>query len=164
MKTGPKPRPLLNRFLDKVSPEPMSGCWLWTAHIRDDGYGDMGTGSLTDGSRRTKQAHVVGYELFKGKIPNGLQLDHLCRNTACCNPDHLEAVTPKINVSRSQSVTSINKRKTHCKWGHEFTVENTYKTTYGGRACRLCVLAYQARHYRARNENVKQHATRSRKR
>jgi len=76
---------------------------------------------------------------LRGTIPYKLELDHLCRVKHCCNPDHLEAVTHYTNLHRGASIQARNAKKTHCKWGHEFTPENTYIIPSGaGRACRAC--------------------------
>lgn len=83
-------------------------------------------------------AHRVAYMLFRGAIPEGKQLDHLCRTRHCVNPDHLEAVTVKENLLRGESWSGVNHRKTHCKQGHEFSVENTAIRSGGGRTCRTC--------------------------
>lgn len=83
------------------------------------------------------KAHRVAFELIRGCIPNGLVLDHLCRNRGCVNPDHLEPVTFRENIMRGVGYTAQQARKTHCRHGHEFTVENTY-VWRGGRICRTC--------------------------
>lgn len=95
-------------------------------------------------------AHRWGYERFIGPVPPELHMDHLCRNPGCVNPAHLEPVTPGENVLRGVSFSALNKRKTHCMHGHEFTEENTLRYSYNGyhkRACRICKRAeYRARY------------------
>ena len=109
-------------------------CWIFTGARTDRGYGVIPV------ARTSVRAHRVTYEHFVGPIPAGLVLDHLCRNTSCVNPDHLEAVTQRENVLRGNAPTAANARKTHCIRGHEFTPENTYAKKGGGRACRRCVI------------------------
>lgn len=108
-------------------PEPNSGCWIWRGPDKGNGYGRFKRGS----------AHRASYEAFVGQIPQGLHLDHLCRNPMCINPGHLEPVTPKENVLRGFGVTALNARKTECKYGHPFTPENTIIKKFG-KACRIC--------------------------
>lgn len=112
-------------------------CWLWTGKKQTDGYGQY-TPTM-DGIRRFWSAHRVAYELMVGPIPNGLQVDHLCRVRLCVNPDHLEAVTQTENVLRGVSFAAVNADKTHCSRGHEFTPENTYRRPSGNRDCRACL-------------------------
>lgn len=129
--------PITDRFMAKVSPEPMSGCWLWLGVIDASGYGRFGIGSHADGSNRMAQAHRVAYELFRGAIPDGMELDHLCRLECCVNPAHLEPVTHRVNCLRGTGQGAINATKTHCLRGHEFTPENTI-INQGKRYCREC--------------------------
>ena len=123
-----------------------SSCHLWTGRKTPRGYGKFRI------KRKEYYSHRIAYELAKGPIPDGLQIDHLCRNTSCCNPDHLEAVTSQTNTLRGVGVTARNSRKTHCPQGHEYTPENTYYHRNGGdghtrRRCRTCERARQRARY-----------------
>lgn len=130
------------RFWDKVSPEPNSGCWLWTANVNTEGYA-----RFWDGAIHTV-AHRWAYERFVGPIPDGLQLDHLCRVRCCVNPAHMDPVKPRENTLRSNSLTAIHAAKTHCRRGHEFSPINT-RHYRGTRQCRAC---YRIRDARKRAE------------
>lgn len=121
--------PLEVRFWSKV--DKTETCWIWTGATHPFGHGHI----KVDGE--VKNAHRVSYEIAYGPIPDGLHIDHLCRNPGCVRPDHLEPVTPIENVMRGESGHAVNARKTHCVRGHEFTPENTYE--WGStRACRTC--------------------------
>jgi hypothetical protein len=88
------------------------------------------------------------YEALKGPIPEGMQIDHLCRVPACCNPEHLEAVTPKENTRRGLSpalARARRHRKTHCRNGHEFTADNSYLDSQGRKFCRECKRIWHAK-------------------
>lgn len=121
-----------DKILSKV--KITKGCWLWTGYIRKDGYGG------TKVSQKHYMVHRYMYELCFGKVPEGLVLDHLCRNRACCNPNHLEPVTSLENIRRGNA--GHNKFNTHCKQGHEWTKENTAIAYYAPgkpfRRCKAC--------------------------
>ena len=103
------------------------------------------------GHRNQKSPHIVAYELRHGSVPCGLELDHKCNTPLCINPDHLEAVTHRENVKRSQSPFGINARKTECPKGHPLAGDNLYLTPNGRRNCRICRYnASKAAHARKR--------------
>lgn len=112
------------------------GCWPWGGGKSGGGYGSFAVDSR-DGERGATnvKAHRWSYEHFVGPVPDGLELDHLCRNRGCVNPAHLEPVTHLENVRRG---SRCGTRLTHCKRGHEFTPENTYTRKDGARICRSC--------------------------
>lgn len=127
------------RFWSYVNKSGPGSCWNWTGGMSHDGYGVLRI------ANRTAYMPRFSYELAHGPIPSGMEPDHLCRNRACVNPDHLEPVTHKENILRGVSPQAINARKTHCKRGHEFTPENTYITpSSGGRNCRQCLAIHAA--------------------
>jgi hypothetical protein len=130
-------------LMARAVPVPFSGCWAWEGACSTAGYAQY---RLPKG---TMYAHRLAYELAKGPVPDGLDLDHLCRVRCCVNPDHLEAVTRSTNLRRGVGVAQAAERIkaiggwqrhwTHCKHGHEFTAENTYITpNSGARSCRIC--------------------------
>lgn len=121
-----------------------NGCWLWQANKDTKGYGQMTIGSRTDGSRRNAMAYRVAYEVFKGEIPAGLHLDHLCRVHACVNPNHLEPVTPKENNHRGNPAWKQAKAKTHCLRGHELSGKDVYTyTSSQGTMRRKCAVCHR---------------------
>src|SRR5271155_3699797 len=118
------------RFDSFISPEPTSGCWLWTGHTNQGGYG------IFSAHRVKSVAHRFNFERYRGRIPKGLDLDHLCRVRCCVNPWHLEPVTLSENVKRGEAGKYQTKR-THCPQGHEYTPDNTYCPP-GARTPRRC--------------------------
>lgn len=143
----------MGRFERKVHVEPNTGCWLWTASAEPLGYGRMTV--FRGGRWRVRKAHQLSHEHFKGPVPDGLVIDHLCRTPACCNPDHLEAVTQAENLRRG-GYALWQRSKTHCPQGHPYDEANTrlYKNRRMCRACRNA--AERARQRRLRQER---HAT-----
>lgn len=133
-------RPETERFWEKVEVEWLTGCWTWTAGCfgRRQEYGCFYPyKSITPaGNPKGVPAHVWSYITLIGPIPDGLVLDHLCRNTLCVNPVHLEPVTNKENILRGNSIMAQQARQTHCKRGH--SLEDAHITSKGGRDCRLC--------------------------
>lgn len=119
----------INRFWSYV--EHSDDCWIWTGAKSAAGYGRI------EWNRRQQQAHRVAYELIVGPIPEGLELDHLCRNRACVRPDHLEPVTGRINLLRGNTYTAYYAHRTHCEHGHLLTEGNVYLWR-GTRYCRMC--------------------------
>jgi hypothetical protein len=114
-------------------------CWLWAGPVKPNGYAQVWVPP-----NRQIYVHVFAYEHLVGPRPSGFQLDHLCRVKHCVNPDHLELVTPRENTLRAPSnAATVNARKTHCPWGHEYTPENTYVWS-GRRRCRECVALQRA--------------------
>jgi hypothetical protein len=121
----------------RINKNGLNGCWLWT------GTNDGGAGY---GRINGKKTHNVVYEREVGPIPQGLELDHLCRNPACCNPKHLEPVTRKVNVERQPRVILARAAKT-CRHGHPWNEANTYwHPRSGSRVCRICTGIAQAKY------------------
>ena len=118
------------RFFEKV--EKTDSCWIWKGNLNPMGYGRFTV------RYSYIYAHRFSYELVNGPIQEGMQIDHLCRNTSCVNPFHLDAVSAQMNNSRSTSPSARNKIKTHCKNGHIFNLQNTYINPDGDRECREC--------------------------
>jgi HNH endonuclease len=107
-------------------------CWVWTktTYLKYGRFWFCG---------RSVLAYKLAYELTVGPVPKGLVLDHLCRNTLCVNPIHLEPVTQRVNLLRGDTIIAAAAAKTHCKHGHPFDEANTYiRPGNGARQCRQC--------------------------
>jgi hypothetical protein len=109
-----------------------SGCWVWIGARQKSGHGSV----CINGTMY--RAHRVLYTLHKGDIPEGLVLDHLCRNPSCVNPDHLEPVTQHENLLRGNGASANNHKKTHCKRGHELSGDNLKLNVNNQRVCIKC--------------------------
>lgn len=121
----------------------MGDCLVWTGAKTLDGYGTFGSSHRGGPSR---YAHRIVWEALHGPVPAGLELDHLCRNPACVDADHLEPVTHRENVLRGAGLAAENSQRTHCPRGHEYTPENTERDRYNSRYCRECRRIRQRKH------------------
>ena len=121
-------------------------CWIWTGSVNHKGYGQIKDGSQRDGTKRMRIVHRVVYESLRGPIPEGLDIDHLCRVHACVNPAHLDPVTRRENLMRGEGIAAMNSKKTHCPQGHPYDESNTYLTPNRKRTCRQCRRENQRRY------------------
>ena len=140
---------LQDRILLHSMPEPNTGCWLWLGDSVKGGYG-----RVFDGKRKVL-SHRMSYEVFVSPIPDGLTIDHKCKVTCCCNPNHLEPVTMKENTMRGNSFSKVNALKTHCQNGHEYTNENTYLYKKNKRReCVICMKEREKIYYLKNRESI----------
>ena len=131
-------RPLIERFEEKFIPVTESGCWIWVGASEQSGYGSIGIYKSGISEMVSEYAHRVSYELYRGSIPEGLHIDHLCRVRCCVNPDHLRVVTNRENTLCGESYAAQYRRRSTCSRGHFYTPENTrLKGTV--RVCIACV-------------------------
>lgn len=132
------------------------GCWRWRGATYVNGYGYMRTGP-----KQRDYVHRISYRLHKGVIPDGYEIDHLCRNRLCVNPEHLEAVPTRINFRRGQHPNAVAFRSGYCRRGlHEMTGHNVMPSADGQRRCRACNYEWQnARRRERRARRGFDHAT-----
>jgi len=136
-------KPVLERIQKFISPEPFSGCWLWTGGVSggDPGYAYVGSGGHNGTGLRV---HIVLWESLNGPVPEGLELDHLCRVRSCVNPTHLEPVTHAVNCQRGDqgcATKLMQAKKTHCPKGHPYDETNTRRRG-ARRICIACQIAH----------------------
>jgi hypothetical protein len=130
------------RIETKLSPEPTSGCWLWTGSVTRGGYGHAWF------QKRPRAVHRIVYEMLVGPVPKGLDLDHLCRNRCCANPKHLEPVSHRENVLRGVGFAARYAKQTHCKRGHPLSGDNlAEQSRRRGRMCKQCTRASKLEWY-----------------
>lgn len=141
------------RFFKYITPS-VSGCWDWSSYFYKDGYGNFYA------YKKSWRAHRFAYELLIGKIPKGLDIDHLCRNRGCVNPDHLDPVTKLENWRRGKAITVNYSQNTHCKNGHLYNIENTIrgfsKNGRKRRNCKACCRIAARNYQRRKRETTKQ--------
>ncbi|MBZ5735036.1 HNH endonuclease [Nocardioides sp. TRM66260-LWL] len=130
-------------ILEARIPEDQSGCWEWPGRKTAGGYGVMRAG--VSGSHARLYVHRAAYELWVGPIPEGLVIDHLCRNTLCFKPQHLEPVTPAENTRRGEAPSTAQARAKVCAKGHEYEP---------GARCRACYNAWQRERRAAKKQAV----------
>ena len=136
------------RFAEKVAVRENS-CHEWTAGTAGEGYGYFYTGRTEPGQHGRVYAHRWAYERYVGPIPAGMVIDHLCRNRACVNPEHLEPVPQRVNVARGAG----NGSQTHCPQGHPYSGPNL-RVYRGTRYCRACASAYGKRRRAAQRKEA----------
>lgn len=150
-KRGGQRRPIAERFWEKVdrdgplpevAPE-LGQCWIWTASLDGRGYGQIGTGV----GKGVVKAYRWAWVDANGDVPEGLELDHLCRVKQCVRPGHLQPVTQRTNNLRSNSASAQRARSTQCPQGHPYDDENTYVDRTRARHCRTCGVEADRRYY-----------------
>ena len=147
MLTDPKYWEPYKRFYYHIDVQP-GGCWTWGGALDVSGYGTFYV------DNKQIKAHRWAYEFMVGPIPMGYQIDHLCRNRACVNHSHLEAVTQQENIRRGE-VGRNSREKTHCPSGHPYDEKNTYITKSGSRSCRACKRDWARRDKEGSNADVR---------
>jgi hypothetical protein len=120
------------RFWSKVAP--VGECLLWTGCLDSRGYGRI----YSEVTKKGRRSHVVSFEIAYGPVPDGLEIDHLCRNRSCVSPAHLEAVDHRTNMLRGSGCFKRGATPSHCGAGHPRAEENTVLDNRGYRECRIC--------------------------
>lgn len=142
---------LPDRIRQNVYLEPNTNCWIWLGASGSTRNGHSHYGHITI-NYKNKKVHRVVYEMLVGPIPKGEEIDHLCKATLCCNPDHLQPVPHSTNCQRGQA-GKYQLLKTHCPQGHEYSSENTYWYK-NRRTCRICAYEKGKRHVEKNRKRV----------
>lgn len=140
-------RSVYDASTEDLVPGVRTGCLLWKGSLNADGYGQISVNG------RIRRVHRIAYTLF-AEIKDGLVLDHLCRNHACLNPNHLEPVTVAENNLRGEGAMAVHARKTHCPQGHPYDEKNTQMKN-GARRCRACI-SVENRRYREKQKAARE--------
>lgn len=156
-KTGRPRVPLIDRFRNSYTICEITGCWVWHGSKSSEGYGRICEGG---NHGRNLVAHRWAYLTFIGMIADGFVLDHLCRNTSCVNPAHLEPVTQRENVLRGVSIMSERAASDSCCRGHKLSGNNLYMNADGTRQCVRCRSDARRRHW-GRNIDAERARSRS---
>lgn len=134
----------MQRFEETTMPIPWSGCHIWLGSLTHNGYGIF----FRDKNHRNERAHRFAYALKHGPIPEGMQVCHSCDERSCVNPDHLFIGSAQDNTDdMMRKGRHYRNGQTHCKRGHEFSGENVYLNSHGGRGCKICRSELQAHNY-----------------
>lgn len=150
-------RDMSDRLMTHIVLNPATGCWHWTGYVRKAGYGIINI--RRNGKNYPRHAHRVAYETFRGPVPEGMQVDHLCRRRDCINPSHMEVVTPGENTRRgivAEVQRQRHAKRTHCKNGHLLSADNVYQGHCKGfpaRGCKICRKAADQR-FRAKRRGL----------
>lgn len=129
------------RILPRVMPEPNTGCWLWPGAHDKKGYGKL----------KQTTTHRIAYLAEIGDVPAGMTIDHLCKATWCCNPEHLRVLSRSENTSIARP-GQHNRDKVKCPSGHPYDDRNTFINNRGERICRECNRANSRAFYLRRKE------------
>jgi len=146
---APRAKSFIQAFESRVERVPFMSCWMWIGNADKRGYGKI----YFNGKGAT--AHRAIYIHLHGEQPAGNEIDHLCRNPWCVNPDHLESVTKYENIMRGFGFAAINASKKSCKYGHPYSGDNLFVASRGGRGCRMCEKERRLRQNAARRERYR---------
>jgi hypothetical protein len=162
------PQRVLDRIEARVKKAP-NGCWLWPG-AKVEGYGRI-TWSDLNGKKTWHLTHRVMHESVNGPIPEGMQIDHICHDPdecspaiakdcphrACCNPEHLRAVSTRENLLRGGTVSAARRAVEECPKGHAFDASNTLVSTQGQRSCKACTYERNRAYYHKNSERRKEY-------